>query len=131
MRKREAEFTTKFKKWVIHRWTGGTAHFELKVTKNNTLPFSAVTEKQISNLKGAKRYFIHKFSDFDRMGTPFDIVFTNGGGSFVVIMFYRQGQKEFFMIDVDKFVEEQKTSTKKSLREEDARRIGTSYVLGV
>lgn len=101
-----------------------SAYFELKVSRTTRLPFSAVSSKQNINLKIRK--FVHKFSDFDRMGTPFDAVCFCGKG-YVVIQYWRPGNKEFFIIPIDVFLNEKETSTANrvmSLTEERARQIG-------
>lgn len=121
MKRREAEFSTKFFKWAYYEWPDDKpAYWELKVSRTNALPFSAVSEKQLMNL--AIKKFGHKFSDFDRMGTPFDGV-TFCGKGYVVIQYYRPRNKEFFIIPLDTFMKEKATSERKSLLESRAREI--------
>lgn len=125
MKRREADFATKFSRWAKHNWDE-PAYFEFKVSRTSSLPFDEVSEKQYSNLQIKK--FYHKFSDFDRMGTPFDAVMFRGKG-YVVIQYYRPANKEFFVIPIDIFLKEKETSDRKSLTEDRAREIGSTYFL--
>lgn len=128
MKRREADFSTRFNKWAFYRWPDDRpAYFEHKVSRTLRLPFSAVSMKQNANLQIRK--FVHKFSDFDRMGTPFDSVCFCGRG-YVCIQYWRPGNKEFFVIPIDIFLKEKETSTNKgimSLSESRARAIAEVY----
>lgn len=132
MKRRESEFSTKFLKWVYHRWPDDMpAYWEMKVSRTTSLPFNAVSDKQNANLQVRK--FSHKFSDFDRMGTPFDAV-TFCGKGYVVIQYYRPRNKEFFIIPIDTFLSERElsltmTNPRKSLTEDRARELSGSYFL--
>ena len=127
MKRRESEFSTKFAKWAYYEWPDNdNAYFELKVSRTSSLPFDAVSDKQNNNLYIRK--FIHKFSDFDRMGTPFDMVCFCGKG-YVVIQYYRPRNKEFFIIPIDIFLKEKETSDRKSLTEIRARELVSSSFL--
>lgn len=127
MKRRESEFSTKFSKWAYYEWPDkDNAYFELKVSRTTSLPFSAVSDKQNSNL--GIRKFVHKFSDYDRLGTPFDMVCFCGKG-YVVIQYYRLRNKEFFIIPIDIFLKEKEFSDRKSLTEDRARELSTSYFL--
>ncbi len=127
MIRREAEFSSKFKKWAYYMWPDNQpAYFELKVSRSNSLPFNEVSEKQIDNL--GVRKFTHKFSDFDRLGTPFDMVCFTGKG-YVVIQYYKPGNKEFFIIPVTTFLKEREISPRKSLTESKARELSGSFFL--
>lgn len=128
MIKREAQFAVKFSHWAKANWPVETspAYFEYKVSRTTSLPFSEVSEKQYNNLQIRRFYF--KFSDYDRMGTPFDAVFFCGAG-YVVIQYYRPGNKEFFIIPVNTLLLEKETSNRKSLTEERARELSGSYFL--
>lgn len=128
MQRRESLFTTKFRKWVFHCWQGGPAYFEVKTSQDSlsSIPFDAVSEKQIANLQ--LRKFVYKFSDYDQLGTPLDMISFEGKG-YVVIYFWRKGNKEFFIIPVYTWLTEQMMSNRKSLTEERARAIGKAYSL--
>lgn len=128
MIRREAQFATKFSHWAKANWPVETkpAYFEYKVSRTSSLPFSEVSEKQYFNLQIKKFYF--KFSDYDRIGTPFDAVFFCGKG-YVVIQYYRPRNKEFFIIPIDIFIKEKDSSKRKSLTEDRARELSGSYFL--
>lgn len=133
MKRRESEFTTKFARWAKYNWDAekNPAYFEYKVSRTLSLPFGEVSDKQNTNLQ-LKRFY-HKFSDFDRMGTPFDAVMFCGKG-YVVIQYHRRGNKEFFIIKVEDFLKERERSLtlekpRKSLTEERAREISGSFFL--
>jgi len=128
MKRREAKFGTKFALWAKYNWDAekNPAYFEYKVSTTSSLPFSEVSEKQNNNLQIKK--FYHKFSDFDRMGTPFDAVMFCGKG-YIVIQYYKPRNKEFFIIPIDIFLLEKENSKRKSLTEERASEIGTRYTL--
>lgn len=119
MNRLESKFTSKFKRWVFYRWAGPTAHFELKIARGKSLAFDAVSDKQKGNLRIAQKKFVHKYSDFDRMGTPFDMTVTVGAESYVVIQFDKPKNKEFYICPINVFLDMEKTSgKKKSAREE-------------
>jgi len=127
---REKDFQTRFNRWLKYSNFGSGA-FELKLTKKKSIPFSAVKEHQINALWQVKnKKFIYKISDEDRRQKPFDCFMLNCADAFVVIMFYRRGQKTFYMIDIADFLIEKKTSTRRSLTEKRCSEIGTSYELG-
>ena len=108
-------------KWAYYEWPDDKpAYWELKVSRTNSLPFDAVSDKQNSNL--GVRKFSHKFSDYDRLGTPFDGI-TFCGKGYVVIQYYKPRNKEFFIIPRDVFLKEKETSERKSLLECRAREI--------
>lgn len=119
----EADFQTKFSRWAKYNLPCSTA-CELKIVKGNSLPFTAVQEHQIRNLKLVKHGgFGYKIPDAGYGQKPFDF-FTLRGDAFVVVMFYKRGQKEFIMIDVDVFEKENAVSKRRSLTEERAKEIG-------
>lgn len=63
---------------------------------------------------------------------PFDSFILSGSDAIIVVMFRckERGQKEFVMIDIEAWLQERKTSERKSLTEERAKEIGNVYVLG-
>lgn len=128
MKRREAEFTTKFFRWVRYMWPDNLpAYWELKVSRTTSLPFSAVSDKQLANLQIKK--FSHKFSDYERNGTPFDGI-TFCGQGYVVVYYYRPRNKLFYIIPIEDFLKEKETSRRKSLLEARADQIGQRYLLG-
>jgi len=126
----EKDFQTRFTRWAKHNTKTSTA-FELKLEKGTSMPFSAVMDHQITALRVAKHGVMsYKIPDVGYDQKPFDCFVLVNIPSYVVIMFYKQNQKEFFMIDVDDFIKEKETSKRKSLTEDRAREIGQTYVLG-
>lgn len=89
------------------------------------MPFSAVQPHQILNLQLAKHGMLaYKIEDGTYAPKPFDCFVLAGVPAYIVVMFYRRAQKTFYMIDVDKYVEEVDNSKRKSLTEERAKEIG-------
>jgi len=124
----EADFQTKFTRWAKYNLPCSTA-CELKIAKTGSIPFSDVKEHQIRGLLSVKNGgFVYKIPDVGFAQKPFDF-FTLRGDAFVVIQFYKRAQKEFVMIDVERFVNESQTSKRRSLTEARAREIGTVGLL--
>ena len=120
----EANFQTLFSRWAKYNIDKSMA-FELKLEKGTSLPFSAVMDHQILSLKLSKHgQLVHKLADVGMLQKPFDCFTLAGVPAYVVIMFYKWGQKEFYMIDVDDYVNEKETSDRKSLTETRAKEIG-------
>lgn len=100
----EKDFQRKFSKWIKYQHFSTTA-FELKLTKGGRLPFSAVQDHQVRNLLSAKHGKLsYKIPDAGYDLKPFDCFVIQGAQSYVVVMFYERGEKEFYMIDIDDFV---------------------------
>jgi len=127
---RESIFQTIFNKWLKYNWSK-TGAFELKISKNQSLPFNSVKEHQIQALLNVKhRNIAYKIAD-DSIGyKPFDSFFLKKEDAWVVIFFYNKlGKKKFYMIDVDVWVKEQSISKRKSITEERAAEIGLTCLL--
>ena len=126
MLKLEQRFTTELQKWMrANKQLLPRAYaWEVKVsTDDNALPFDAVQEHQIYALEIAKwQCFVYKFSDLDRMQKPCDGVTISGAG-FLIFHWARKGNKNFYIIDIDVFINEKETSKRKSLTESKAREI--------
>lgn len=139
----EAQFQTKFNRWLRNHKDPGlkmnftTGEFscgnmfltslalELKLTKTKSLPFSALKEHQRHALLTASNgRLIYKIPDDSVGQKPFDCFCITNASSWVVIMFYTRGCKTFYMIPIDVWVKEEKTSKRKSLTEERANEIG-------
>lgn len=128
---REKDFQTKFNHWLTNRYQGSGA-FELKLSKINSLPFAAVAEHQIHALQMSKyKSLVYKISDSGIGQKPFDVFKLENVPAFIVIMFYKRGQNDFYMIEIDDFMTEMHTSERKSLTPERANKIGKKYTLGV
>jgi len=128
----EAKFQTLFNKWAEHNMVR-TFVAELKFTKKGYLPFSAVKEHQSDflNICGAGG-FAYKIPDLGSRN-PFDMFYAYKVNAFVVIMFYKRGQREFIMIPYGKWAHEAAQAdtpgARKSLTEERAKKIGKTYLL--
>lgn len=113
---KEKSFQIKFNQWLkaIYRQLGV---FELKVARNNSLPFSAVEEHQIDALWHAKHnVLVYKIPDAG-FQNPFDCFCLAGVPAYIVIK-YSSGM--VYMIDIDVFIQESKTSTIRSVTERKA-----------
>ena len=126
----ERKFQTQFLKWVRHQSKLSTAAFELKLTKEGSLPFSALKEHQLEALYAVKHNRLaHKIAD-DSVGfKPFDCFHLREVPAFVVVSFYTRGEKKFYMIDVDDWKKELEISKRKSLTKERAAEIGLTCLL--
>jgi len=125
---KEKDITTPILKHLRHKY-GATCAIEIKICKTGSLPFSRLEEHQKNALLNTKHgCVVHKIADCGYQN-PFDAVILCNEPAFVVVMFYRRGQKEFFVIDIDTWCAEEKESTRRSLTEERAREIAISYFL--
>jgi len=126
---KEKDFNVHFNKFLINRFKGSGA-FELKLTKTNSLPFDSVKEHQLHALQTAKyKSLVFKIPDLG-LQNPCDVLKLENVPAFVVVMYYKRGQKEFIMLDIDVFLTEMHTSERKSLTEERAKEIGEVHKLG-
>lgn len=125
----ERDITTPILKCMRHRF-GATCAIEIKICKTKSLPFSRLEEHQKNALLNAKHgCVVHKIADCGYQN-PFDAFMLCNEPAFVVVMFYKRGQKEFFAIDIDDWVKEEAASVRRSLLESRARQIGQSYLIG-
>ena len=125
---KEKDFQTKFNRWCQYHIKTSSA-FELKLSKTKAIPFSSVVEHQLNALLIAKHHSLaYKIPDCG-FQNPFDSFVLVGVPAYIVVMFYARGQREFFLIDIDTWIKEVKTSDRKSLTEDRAREIGKSYFL--
>lgn len=132
----ERDFQKLFKTWVeSNKDILSNTAFELKFCKNRKpLPFSAVQDHQLVALQEVKNIGkFHKIADQPfipgRMAytfkKPFDCFFLKGE-AYVVILFYEPYEdKIMYWIDVDVFINEMNTSTRKSLTEDRAKEINS------
>lgn len=92
--------------------------------------FDAVKPHQINALKVAKHgKLAYKIPDVGIEQKPFDCIFLTGLPAYVLIMFYKKGEKKFYIIDVDVYEKESIESVRRSLTEERASEIGEVYEL--
>lgn len=103
-----------------------TAAIEVKVTADNSLPYKAVKPHQLRALRHAKKKFLFKPADNTGHRLPCDIIHIADGEGWVLVQFNtdRRGNKEFVMIDVDRFIAKMKRSKRKSITREEAYKIG-------
>lgn len=105
--KREAQFTTRFKKWLhMHSLIPSTGAFEIKVTPNKRIPFDAVKPHQIEALLAVKNgKFIYKIPDAGWQN-PFDVLLMAGQPAWVVLAFTEPRKKTaVYIVDVELFLE--------------------------
>lgn len=122
--RREAEFQTLFRHWIMVN-PMHTSAFELKQTTTDSIPFSEISEHQILALQTAKKKtLLYKIPDDSRGIKPFDMVYFHKTAAYVVIRY----PKFFCLIDVDKFVQEDNRSQRRSLVSFRARAIAYTVV---
>lgn len=129
---KEKQIQTLFGKWLQENPRPSASAYELKMSKGNTLVFSAVKEHQVTALLAVKRGGLyHKISDssiFDNTRgfrlpskKPFDCMWLNGINAYLAVIFYKPRQpKVVYCIDIEDWVRETKTSPKKSITEKRA-----------
>lgn len=89
-----------------------------------------MADHQVAALLLTKRTgLVYKIPDAGYGQKPFDCFFLKGQ-AYVVVMFWKPGQKEFFMIDIDEFVKLREETGRPSLTVEDAQRVGSQYAIG-
>ena len=127
----EANMQSLFTRWLKLN-AEESAAYELKITKNRTLPFSRIAEHQITSLLKAKHEILaHKISDL-AVGSflPFDCFTLVGSAAYLVLMFYKpRMQKVCYAIDIDDVIKLKNTPNKRSISEEDARNLGVTIFL--
>ena len=120
---KERSFQTTFSHWLknVHRKTGA---FELKVAKNESLPFSAVADHQLQALENV-RYgtFVFKIIDAGYQN-PFDCFCLTRQPAWIVIKY----EKFFCLITIDTFLLEKERSVRKSLTAVRAREIAVEVI---
>ena len=116
----------------VHRMHGV---FELKLCKTGSIRFDAVKEHQAEALLSAKRRggLFHKITDFPMFAgskvrfnrpKPFDFFYLSNTPAFVIICFYvPRKRKTCYYVDIDAWCNKEKTSEKKSIREEEIREL--------
>lgn len=120
---KERDFQSIFNHWVKNVYRK-TSAFELKQTKTNSMPFSSVKEHQKKALYNVKHgIFVYKIVDCGYQN-PFDCFSLYYSRAFVVIKF----PSFFCVIDIDIWLEEEKTSNRKSLTSLRAKEIAAFIV---
>lgn len=126
---KESDFQTKFNRWLKYRFNG-SAVFELKLARGDSLLFSAVKDHQEQALLLVKHSkIVYKIPDDTQQQKPFDCLAFEGLPAYVVIM-YDFDRTTFYLIDIDKWIKEKRISVKRSLHESRAAKIGKRCQLG-
>lgn len=121
--KREANFQTTFNHWLKNVYKK-TAAFELKQTKTDSIPFSAVVPHQIASLEQVRHgTFVFKIPDAGYQN-PFDCFCMTEMPAYVVIKY----PKGVVIIPIDTFVLESKRSKRRSLTWDRAKQLSTITV---
>lgn len=114
-----------FSRWVVNRWTGGPAAFELKRTLTTSLPLSALKEHQLSALSqvaSAGNFF--KIPDGGFSQSPYDCFFLQGKAYLVIS--YGPKLVGFYLIPIAT-VERIKKNGTISITEKLAKEFGEYY----
>lgn len=124
MQKREAAFTTRLNLWLEYVYLPSphakSAPFEVKYSLGSPIYFSEIRPQQrISLLHAKHRYFKHKISDDSRDFKPFDGFMFKKSHAWMILGF----SQNVYMIDIDTWVTEEETSTRRSITEERAAEI--------
>lgn len=105
--------------------------YELKITNGKSIPFSDVPPHQRQRLKQAKdtaQYYKIPDVGFDRKPYDFFCAYKFSYGSVLLGFVVRGKVEHFYEIDIDKFLELEKTSDRKSITEEMASKHGIKHV---
>ena len=120
---KEKNFQVTFSHWLksVHRQTGA---FELKVAKNESLPFSAVAPHQLQALEQV-RYgtFVFKIPDMG-LQNPYDCFCFTRQPAWVVVKY----EKFFCLISIDVFLLEMERTVRKSLTAKRAEEIASEVI---
>lgn len=127
---KESDMQTIFTRWLSKNRPSIPTAYELKITKTNSLPFKRLYEHQKINLLkviGQGKYYkipdMQSATGFSNR-KPFDCFFLKGE-AYVVVWYYKpRKRREFIFIPIEKWIETEKTYHRKSLLEEDAKKIG-------
>lgn len=126
MKKHEQKFCTALIKWLKYN-IEHTCAIEAKISLDNK-PFnfkSGFKPHQLQTLINIKRgSFGFKPSDASMTQQPYDIIYTYEAEAYVAIMWIRKGNKQFYLIDPEEFVDRIKEGHK-SMHEGEAHMIAT------
>jgi len=136
----EKNFQSLFKVWLGQNMPKVSTVYELKLEKGNSIPFDRVYDHQITGLRMCKYAGLyHKIADttmtFGGKQTfnkpkPFDCFVMVGAEAYVVILFYVPRQdKVVYFIDVDDWIAEKASSSRKSLTQDRARAISKRVII--
>jgi hypothetical protein len=120
MARPEAQFTTKFKKWLhAHGMTGvHAAAYEIKVTDKKSIPFNAVSPHQVESLLAVSRgKFIYKIPDAGWQN-PFDMFALSGARAFIILGFKVGKKYNVWQVDIVVWLDMCRNLDRKSVDEE-------------
>jgi len=134
MRKDEATFTTKVKKFIKHNrhLFPQSFLFEVKIIRlnNTSFPVRELSKKEEKLLLRAKHSSVVAVnSDLDRMGTICDGYCVGGGGLIFIQNFTIPENKTFYCIDIDNFIKKRDSMKRKSMKVSHLKEIGLEYQL--
>lgn len=126
---KEKDMQVLFGHWIRLNFKNSAA-FELKLSHSDSLPFSALQEHQ----KNALRVVKHGKAFFKIPDTgyqcPFDSFVLVEAEAYVVVAFYKQRTKKIcYLIDIDAWIEAEKTSSRKSITITQAMMIATAVAV--
>lgn len=124
MKKREADFGVLFRHWIKANPWNMTAHFELKQTQTDSIPFACLEDNQIvfgEAIRDSNKGVLIR--NIGSNGEP-DYTYTYRDPVFIAIKF----PGEFHILSLAAFTEETRISKRKSLTRERARKIATISV---
>lgn len=117
----EATFTARIMKQ--YQSLPNDSGFEVKLTKTNSIPFSAVREHQIHNLLTAEKFGLcYKIRDTGKNQKPCDFIKVHHG--WVVAIYWQPKVKHYYLIAINDWFSEMQSSKRKSLTESRAEEIG-------
>lgn len=138
---KESNLQTLFGTWVALNPPERTTVWELKLSKDTSIPFDAVKKHQIKGTADASvgRGLFHKISDApifqgNKMRftkpKPFDALFIKNAEAYIVVCFYKLRQPKLcYFITPMRWEEARRGSDRKSLTEKHARLIAHKIVI--
>jgi penicillin-binding protein-related factor A (putative recombinase) len=132
MIKDEAKFHSKVVRWLKYykKLFPDSFLFETKVVRRSSknFPLKELSMKERTLLKQAKKSsIIQTHSDYGGMGTNCDGSVISGGG-YIFLQWQRRGNKEFYVIDIEELLYFEKGNNKKTLSEDDCKKI--NFIFG-
>ena len=123
----ESTLTTQFLKWC-KAYKRETFVFEAKYSKKGIIQFSEVKEHQEHALMVTYHdHLVYKLPDGGYSESPFDGISLKKIPAYIVLFF----GTDFFMIDIDDWMEMKKNSNRRSLTLEECARLFHKYSLKV
>lgn len=127
----ESDAQSRFTKWIRQGNYNQSAAFELKLAKGNSaLSYSSFQPQQLPMLHKAKHGCVYKkLSDLDPSLKPFDCLQICNSDAYIIAVWYHERKTlTAYWIDIDKFLEEQSSSSRKSITEQRAKELATKII---